>query len=362
MLKFLSLEKEAFGLDISDLSLKIIKLRKKGKSFSVASFAQVSIEPGIIEKGVIKNEEALAKIIQAACRNVEGQKLTTKYAVVSLPEERSFLQVIQMPKMDEDELASAVPFEAENYIPLPMSEVYLDFQAIEPIKDHLDHLDVLLVAMPKKIVNSYVSCLKKAGLIPLILEIESEAIARAMIKDEASPAPVALIDLGTNGTDFIVFAGRSVQFTHSIPVSSLQITQAISKALKVDIDKAEKIKMDYNPAPGESNPKSKKVAQVITPILEDLISQIKKYLDFYQDHASHEHLDTTQKIEKIFLCGGGANFAGLPEFLSKQLGMPVELRDFWAGSWPKKSNNQNGKNFLSFATALGLALRGMKVE
>ena len=205
-MKFLSLEKEAFGLDISDLSLKIIKLKKKKHSFSVASFNQIPIAPGIIERGVIKNEDALVKIIQAACKKVKGKKLTTKYVVASLPEERSFLQVIQMPIMKEEELILAVPFEAENYIPLPMSEVYLDFKVIQPIENHLNHLDVLLVAMPKKIVNAYAVCLKKAGLVPLVFEIESEAITRALIKDEISNAPVALIDLGTNGTDFIIFA------------------------------------------------------------------------------------------------------------------------------------------------------------
>jgi len=97
------------------------------------------------------------------------------------------LQVIQMPKMDEEELRLAVPLEAENHIPMPISEVYLDFQVIPPIKDYFNHIEVLIVAMPKKIVDSYVSCFKKAGLIPLILEAESEAIARALVKKEPIP-------------------------------------------------------------------------------------------------------------------------------------------------------------------------------
>ena len=358
-MKFLTLEKETFGMDISDQSLKIIKLKKKGKFFSLASFNEIEIKPGIIAKGVIQDEDSLVKIIKAACQNVQGEKLKTNYVIASLPEEKSFSQVIQMPKMKNEELKSAVIFEAENYIPLPISEVYLDFQAIEPVYNHLNHLDVLIVAMPKKIVNSYVACLKKAGLIPLALEIESEAIARALVKNEISMSPVILIDFGKNSTDFIIFAGRSIQFTTSIPVSSSQLTSAIAKSFDVDIKKADKIKTKFDLISSSKDARSEKTYEAISPILEELVEHIKKYLNFYQDHTSHEHLSSNQKVQKIFICGGGAELKGLPEFLSEKLKTPVEVGDFWVNFSIKKSDSAFHQKSLSFITALGLALRGI---
>ncbi len=188
MLQFLNLKPEIFGIDINDLSLKIVRLKKKRKGFSLVSFNEVDIKPGIVEEGVIKNEETLVKIIKSACKTVKGKKIGTKYVVASLPEEKSFSQVIQMPEMDKDELKSAVPFEAENYIPLPIDKVYLDFQAINLAKDGVnycdgDHCDLLIAATPKSIVDSYVSCLKKSGLVPYALEVESQAIARALVNN-----------------------------------------------------------------------------------------------------------------------------------------------------------------------------------
>ncbi len=359
-MKFLTLEKEAFGLDISDLSLKIIKLKKRGELFSLVSSYEMEIKAGIIEKGVVQDEDALAKIIKVACKEVVGEKLNTKYVIASLPEEKSFLQVIQMPKMDETELKSAILFEAENYIPLPMSEVYLDFQTIRPIKDHLNHLDVLIVAMPKKIVNSYVASIKKAGLIPIALEVESEAIVRALVKNETSNSPMVLIDFGRNSTDFIIFAGRSIQFTCSIPVSSEQLTVAISTSLEIDLKKAERLKIKYTLSDINNNARSKKILEAMNPILNDLVAQIKKYLNFYQDHTSHEHISSDERIQKILMCGGGANLAGLPKLLSEKLGIPVELSDFWINFSPTRKNKHMYQNYLSFATALGLALRGIK--
>jgi len=357
MFKFLSLEEEAFGLDINDLSLKIVKLDKKGKGFVLSSFREEKIPANVIEDGVIKDEATLAKIIQSACSTVKGKKIKTKYVIASLPEEKSFLQVIQMPEMSEEELKLAVPLEAENYIPLPISEVYLDYQVISQIKNNFSHPEVLIVGMPKKIVDSYVSCFKKAGLMPLILEVESEAVVRALVKKETNSALLVLVDFGEDNTDFVVYSGNSIRFTCSIPVSSRLLTEAISDSMKISISEAEKLKIEHGLTGKKGSAKAEKVAQIITPILEDLTSQIKKYLNFYRDHSSYEYLLPDKKTEKILLCGGGAELRGLVEFLSENLEIPVELGDPMVNLLSKKSKGVINRNLISFTTAIGLALR-----
>lgn len=360
-MRFLDLKYDAFGLDINDLSVKIAKLSRRGTKFFISSFNKIKIEPGLVESGVIKDEKALAKAVKSAYSNVKGKKLKTKYIVASLPEEESFLQVIQMPRMSENELRSAVFFEAENYIPTSIDQVYLDFQIIPPIKDSLDHKDVLVVATPKKIVDSYVSCFKLAGLIPIALEVESQSMIRALVKNETSEYPLAVIDFGENNTDFIVFSGHSIRFTYSMPVSSGQLTLAISQDLNINIDRAEDMKIKCGVAePKEKVPASfKKVVQANNRVLENFVEQIKKYIDFYQDHASHEHLSSKGGIQKVILCGGGAGLKGLPEFLTKKIGIQTEVADPFINLPQKEKNGINPSEFLSFATALGLAIRGV---
>lgn len=375
MLELLTLKPEAFGLDISDLSLKIIKLKKRGKfllnrgaitrsgatGLCLASFGESVIKPGIIEKGEIKNEEALAKIIKRAVTEVKGETINSKYAIASLPEEKAFLQVIQLPIMKEEETKKAVYFEAENYVPMPVGKVYLDSQIIPPVVDHLDHLDVLIAALPQKTVNPYASCLKKAGLIPKVLEIESLAVARAIVKNESSPSPVFLIDLGATRTSFIIFSGHSLRFTSSVQISSQLFTEAISKTLKIDLKSAEKLKLKYGI---QADKKSKKVFKALAPALADLVKQIKKYFNYYQTHASHEHLSIDGKgVRKIFLCGGGANLKGLTDFLSLELKIPTELANPWINILPeplKEVPELPYEESLRYTTALGLALRGSR--
>jgi type IV pilus assembly protein PilM len=368
MLEFLNLKPEAFGLDISDSSLKIAKLKEKKKSLVLSSFGEAKIEPGIVEKGELKDVNALSSIITETISKAEGEKIKTKYVIASLPEEKAFLQVIQMPLMNEEELGKAILFEAENYIPLPIEDAYLDFQIIRPVVDHLDHFDILLAALPREIIDSYIDCFKKAGLIPKALEIESQAVARALIKNETIPSPYLLIDLGETKTNFIIFSGFSLRFTSSIPLFSRKLTESIADRLKIDLKKAEKIKLKYGIGGTQFKDKDKeeavKVSEIITPFLEKLIEQIKDYLTYYHTHVHHEHLPLDGKeVEKILLCGGSANLKGLTDFLSLRLKIPVELGNPWINILPeplKEVPDLNYEKSLSYTTALGLALRDIR--
>lgn len=364
----MSLKPNAFGLDISDLSLKIVKLKKspfkkENSTLALSSFCEEKMKPGLIEAGKIKNEEDMVKIIKRALRKVKGEKLETNSVVASLPEEKAFLQVIQLPKMEKKELRRAVFYEAENYIPLPLEEVYLDFQVIPPFSNSLDHTDVLIAALPRETVDSYVSILKKAGLQPKALEIESLAIARALVKNGISPVPLLLIDLGATRTSFIIFAGYSLRFTSSIPVSSEKFTQAITRTLKIKEDEAEKLKIKYG-IKEKKTKEGKEVFESLIPSLTDLTEQIANHIYYYHTHSSHEHLPPNGKgVAKVLLSGGGANLRGLSDFLSLELKIPVEIGNPWVNILPSSLKEIPALSFeesLSYTTALGLALRAIK--
>ncbi|MDO8504014.1 MAG: type IV pilus assembly protein PilM [bacterium] len=373
----LNLKPEVFGLDISDLSLKIVKLKKIGSSFGLVSFGEVDIKPGIIKGGEIKDEKELAEAIKGALKSVEGEKIKTRYIVASLPEEKAYLQIIQVPKMAADDLKSAIVFEAENYIPLPIDQVYLDYEVISPIVDHLNHFDVLLAALPRKTVDPYLNSFKSAGLIPKALEIESLAIGRALIKNGLAQRPTLLIDLGATRTSFIVYAGRSIRFTSSIPVSGTHFTQIIAKALEIKHEEAEELKLKYGleekiklkletKEGGQELEKERgKIFESLVPALVDLVQQIKKCTDYYQTHASHLHLlPGDNEISKILLCGGGANLKGLPELLSLELKIPVEIGNsrinILQEDDDKRAPYLPPDKSLGYTTAFGLAMRGIK--
>jgi len=228
--------------------------------------------------------------------------------------------------------------------------------------------------LPKKTVDPYLASLKKAGLQPKALEIESLSIARALIKDEVSAVPILLIDLGATRTSFIVFSGHSLRFTSSIPVSSGGFTEIISKNLGVSLTEAERLKIRYGleekielkikDKKTEITRERGKIFEALFPALVDLVQQIKKHLAYYQSHASHEHLPPDGRVvSKILLCGRGANLKGLTELLTLELKILVELANPWVNILPEGQRETPELLFeksLGYTTALGLALRGIK--
>jgi Tfp pilus assembly PilM family ATPase len=135
---------------------------------------------------------------------------------------------------------------------------------------------------------------------------------------------VAVIDMSESTANFIVFCGHSIRFTCSIPIS--------------------------------------KDPQAKTKASENFISQIKKYIDFYQEHASHEHLFNPSGIKKIILCGEGSLSKGLPEFLTEKLSVQTELGDPFINFPGAKRRKINPNDFLPFSTVLGLAAKGINIK
>ena len=346
----------AFGLDISDFSIKIAQLEKKNKGFKLKSFNRVTFPEGIIKGGEIEKEKELIELIRRSIDRVKGEPIKTPYAVCSLSEQCSFVKIIQLPKMGIKEVKEAVKWEAEANIPLSLEEVYLDWQVISNENDP-DHLNILINAVPKKLVDKYLRVLRAVDIEPVVFEIESVATARSLIKEDGSSKPVLIIDLGSNRTSFIIFAENNLRFTSSISISNQQMITDIAKKLRVNEEEAQllkfKIGLDKSKKQGE-------VFNALLPCLVKLVNQIKDYITFYKDQGQKAKVPQ-EDISKIILCGGGANLNGLPQYLSGRLKVPVVLGNPWINIFktpPKEVPGISREESLAYATALGLALRG----
>lgn len=354
---FLTLNPPAFGLDIGASSIKFVKFKKTKRGPTLHSYAQLELPDKLIEGGEVKDENTLAENLTKLIFQIKGPK----YAICSLPEEKGFLQIIQMPKMKSEELKKAVFFEAENYIPLPLEEIYLDFQEVPYLPEKSEHIDVLLVAFPKTTLDKYVVSLHKAGIQPLALELESLAVSRAVVPNEKSDTPILILDLGEKKTGLTIFSGSSVRLTASIAISGKSLSESVARELKIDQEEAEKVKIKY----GISFKKHKigqLVFEALIPALTGLAEEVKKYIDYYQTHEKHDHFKKTGQM-KLILCGGGANLKGLDTFLASTLKMPTSIAYPWINILPTPIQEVPSLKYqesIKYATAIGLALRGMQ--
>ncbi len=354
-MKFNFKKKRAIGIDISDVSVKVVGLEKKGNIIKMLCFGKEKVPKGIVENGEIKDEKMLSEIVRQAMKNLAGRTFKMKKVLVSLPEEKSFVDIIKVPLLSDDKLFDVVVFEAENVIPFPLSEVYFDFEKIETTAKLIKCQEVLLVATPRKIVDAYFNVIKMAGLEPVAMEVESLSVGRALTEKEFFSSPLLLVDFGATRTTLAIFAGKNLRFTSTIPISSYQLSKSIAAFLDISFSTAEALKK-------KEGLKGKKEAfEAMVPFLTDMTEQIKQYLDYYQTHSAKcQEFDRKKGLQKILFCGAGANLKGLAEFLASELKITVELGDPCINISDKKTLEEFSRaKSLGYATAIGLSLRDL---
>lgn len=343
-----------FGLDISNFSLKIAELRKKRGKIKLTSFGNFAIPDGVIENGEIKKEKELTEIIRKSLTKLERAGMKSRNVIVSLPEEKLFLDTIQLPLISDVELKKIIQLEIENYIPLPLEEVYFDFEKIELISNSAKYQEILITAFSKKIIDSYLKVLKNVGLQPLVLEPECFAIARALMKRDKFSKFILILDLGESRTGFTLFFGKNIKFTSTIAFSSRQLTEALAEKLKISFSEAEEIKIKQG-LKGENQ-----IKEILIPFLLNFTNEIKNLLEYYHSHSSKSQREIDNIfLDKILLCGGGANLQDLTVFLSSELKINVEKGNPWLNILKEPIKEIPELPFdksLSYTTALGLAL------
>jgi type IV pilus assembly protein PilM len=356
-MNFFSLKFDTFGLDISDLSLKMIKLEKRGGKYRFSFWGGFGIEKGLIENGVIKNEEKLVKEIERGFEKIKAERIKTKYVICCLPEEKNLSQIIEMPNLPEENLAKALLFEIENYIPSPIAKVYFDFIKF-PTPEQEKKCNVLISVYEREIVDGYLRVLKKIKLEPVVFEPEILSLGRLI---PASSDFALIIDFGETRTNFGVFSGGILRFSTSTSFSSSFLTETIAKEFKIPFEDAEKLKkifgleesilLKYETKESIFKKERGKIFDALIPCLSDFLDQIKKILSYF------EGLGPSCKIKHIFLTGGGALLKGLKEFVHLQTGIATEILNPLLTLPLIKEPKISFEEMVKYSCAIGLAKR-----
>lgn len=345
----------AFGLDISDLTVKFVRIMRHGDRASIKHFGEIEIPAGFVVGGEIQHEEELARALRTGLRLEGGSRIPERYAVASLPEEKSFVRLLDLPPMKAEDVGKAVRWEVEGVVPLAPAETVYDYEPTPRLPSAADHRGVLLTAFPRQIVESYRRVLDGAGFVAFALELESQAISRALIDDPVRQAPVIIADLGATRTSFIVFAGGSMLFTKSVPIGGRDFESAVAKTLGVTAAEALKIKIEVGL---KKTVRQGKVFSALEPHLQSLVAELGAIVQFYREHPMQQHA-ALGDIERVVLCGGDANLIGLEKYLAVAvkklvvLGNPFVNLAASPGAIPPIPKNEA----LKYTTAIGLALR-----
>lgn len=310
-------DKPVFGLDIGSSSLKVMQVDTENHQHSVLGYGVTSFDPGAIVDGVITDPVSIAKVAQELfSKNIIGE-ITTRRVVLAMPASRTFNRTMTLPKMDTKDIAEAVRLEAEQYIPMPLEDLYIDYTVISQTDKEIE---LLAVAAPKKITDSYLSLMKLLGLETVLLETTISAASRLYVHAEQSDVPAVLIDLGSLSSDITIY-DKALIVTGTVPGGGDNFTTFIADKLNVSKQEAHVIKTKYGLGLSK---KQKEIVDSLNPILDQMSKELRRMIRYYEERSN-----TESKIGQVITMGGGANMPGLSEHLTNILRLPVRMCDPW---------------------------------
>lgn len=345
-MSFFNPQTKAFGLQIGDVALRAVELKKAGGKHAVQAASEVMLPKGVIRDDAITDIALLASHIERLVERPSFGRFTTKNVVVNLPESKCFVRVIHMQHMKDGEIENAIPFEAESYIPIPIDQVYLDWQKLSETNGRME---ILLIASAKEYVDKVVSALETAHLVPVALEVESQSLARIIVSEGSNENSI-IANIQSARTDLVLIERGNIQFTSTIPLGGNAITDSIARGLGITPQAAESIKQQVGIANTTEYPNLK---TIIVPVLASFVSEVKNTLNFHAQHS-------TERVTNVVLAGGGAQLKHIEELLATELaseGVAVKIADISRViEIPTKDNVQTFAP-LGYSTAFGLAVR-----
>lgn len=351
---FRILPKKFLGIDIGTSSIKIVELSSFGKRKKLENYGELSAL-ALYEKPFRTFEKnTLLFSTQDVARAITGilqeAKIKTKDVCFSIPDFSTFFTWFELPAMTKEEIPQGVRYEARQHIPLPLSEVTLDWQIIEgEISDHKrTKVKILLVVVPNEVVNQYQVIANFCNLKLQALEAEVFGLSHALIGDEKRA--VALVDIGAQSTTCNIVDKGVLKRSHSFDSSANDLTETISKSLGIDYQEAEELKKKIGLLP---LPK-KSIRNILTPLIDLILVEVQEIShNFYRSEA--------KRVEKIILAGKTALMPGLREYFQEELKKETKIADPFSNIFcPPILEKELKEMGPSYAIAVGMALRGLE--
>jgi type IV pilus assembly protein PilM len=338
------------GLDVGSHSVKVVELARAGGRLRIARSAVVPTPPGGLVEGAVGDPKVLGPAIrrafdQAGIRNRRVNTALSGRAVV--------VREIRLPAMPDEELAQAVRFEAERYLPAGSKDAAVDFQVLERVQEgQTTRVDVLFVAARRELVDGFTSALQEAGVTPEVLEVTSFALMR-LFQEEAKEGAVVLADLGADSSEILVVHKGRLRLARTIPVAGNSLTRAVAGLLGLEPSAAQAAKEEKgvavsNPA-SLHDPTSARIADAIVPVLGDILTEVRRSVDYFYSRWAGE------SVRKVILTGGTARLQNIAALFADELNVPAEVGDTFR---VVSADGLDSSLAPVLATATGLALRG----
>ncbi|MFA5730060.1 MAG: type IV pilus assembly protein PilM [Candidatus Paceibacterota bacterium] len=347
-------KQNSLGIDIGTKVIRAVEISENKGQITLENYGEVNLDVAckqFFRSFDRKNlNPAVNNISIAIAGIIEETGIKTKKVVFSLPDFATFFTTFELPPMSKKEIANAIGFEARKYIPLPLSELVLDWQLMN--KESLkENNKVLVMAVPKIIVEQYKTIAEQSGLELTALEAEAMALKRAVIKE--NDPPTCLLEMGFQSTNINIIDNGFMKMSSSFDMAGKDLTYSLSQTLNIPAGEAEVKKKEE----GLTDSGDTKLSHILTPILSIISERTRTVIRNFEEKEG-------KKVEKVILAGGTSLLPGLVDYLTKNLNqdesrtLVVEIAEpFKNIIYPKVLEKKMREINPNYAIALGEALR-----
>ncbi|HBF37269.1 MAG TPA: hypothetical protein DDW50_08100 [Firmicutes bacterium] len=350
------------GVDIGRGSVKIIQLTSKKGQVELTGYAKIIISPDSMDdEGMVASEALMAEAIHQACLQA---RVRSKKVFSAVAGNAVVMKALNLPVMIGPQLGEVIRFETEKFLTFPITEAEYDWDILQQHDN--GEMELMIVAAPKKIITSQLTCFQRAGLQTVAIDTQTFCNMRALAFDIDSESSnlggIVILDVGVATTKMAIFYAGSIRETRIINIAGQLITRELAEQMQISLEKAEAIKCnlgdaDYNFIESESDTESYKANQIIGGKLAELVVEIRRSLDYFK----LQYPETP--IHQFILTGGSSKLRNLASYLERELGIGVKLGNPLTGL--QIASRQINRavilgNPYQFSVAIGLALRGVE--
>ncbi|EKD24197.1 MAG: hypothetical protein ACD_81C00087G0008 [uncultured bacterium] len=339
------------GVDIGTTSIKIVEIGKGSsgpelQNYGILeSYGHLERVNNAIQTSSLKIMEA--DTIQLLKTLIARSNFKSKEVIASIPSFAVFITLFEIPQMKDADIAKAMQFQIGQYIPLPITEVSIDWLKVGERQDEQGFVkeQILLVSIPNETVDKYRRIFSAAGLNLRAIEIESLSLLRAI--SDASMPPTLIVDIGSRSTNIAVVDKGNLRYNYQTDMSSAGITQALAGGLGVKIRRAEKLKRERGILGGSES----ELSTLMIPFVDAILNEVKRAKIKYEQSFGNV-------ITQVILVGGGAKMPGIVPYAQEQLGLPVMISNpFLKIHYPPSIEPIVRDLGPTFATAIGLGIK-----
>jgi type IV pilus assembly protein PilM len=341
------------GVDISSTAVKVIEFSKSKDGYRVESYGVEPLPTSAVTEKNIQDIEAVGDSLRRAVKK-SGTK--AKHAVLAVAGSSVITKKILMPAhLRDEELETAIQAEADQYIPYPLEEVFMDFEVLGEAPNNPESVEVLLAASRSENVSTRTAVAEIAGLTAKIVDVEAYSIENAytlitdQIPDYGVDKTTAILDIGATMTSLNVIEDGKLAYTREQPFGGKQLTEEIMRRYGLSYEDAGRVKKEGG-LPENYEP------EVLEPFKQTMAQQVGRFLQFFYSSSEHEHVDY------IVLAGGCASIQGVAEMVESNLGIATGVADPFANvkMAGRVAKQRIAGDAPSLMIACGLGLRGVR--